>query len=111
MAVGEAHVFPGFLTTFFPEPPTTFLACFSSGERPKYTGKKVRLNRVSDSQSPGHDSDMFTTEPTGRGRNEKERKHRCLFVNSFVGLSLSLSFVCETWGKRISDFDNSLPGY
>ena len=38
MAVGDAHVFPGFLTPvltqlFFPKPATTFLTCFSRGER------------------------------------------------------------------------------
>ena len=37
-------------TNFFPKPPTTFLTCFSKGERQKYAGKKFRLNRVSDSQ-------------------------------------------------------------
>ena len=38
MAVGDAHVFLGFLTPvltqlFFPKPPTTFLTCFCRGER------------------------------------------------------------------------------
>ena len=50
MAVGDAHVFPGFLTPvltqlFFPKPPTTFLTCFCRGERRKYAGKKSCLNR------------------------------------------------------------------
>ena len=72
MAVGDAHVFPGFLTPvltqpFFPKPPTTFLTCFCRGERQKYAGKKVRLNRGSNSQPPGHESDTLTTEPPGRG--------------------------------------------
>ena len=54
MAVGEARVFPGFLTPvltrlFFPKPPTTFLTCFCRGERRKYAGKKSRLNRGSNS--------------------------------------------------------------
>ena len=51
----------------FQKPPTTFLTCFSRGDRPKYVGKKVRLNRVSKSQPPGHESDTLTTEPPGRG--------------------------------------------
>ena len=73
MAVGDAHVFPGFLTPvltqlFFPKPPTTFLTCFSRGERRKYARKKVRLNRGSNSQPPGHESDTLTTEPPGRAR-------------------------------------------
>ena len=46
MAVGDAYVFPGFLTPvltllFFPKPPTTFLTCFCRGERQKYAGRKV----------------------------------------------------------------------
>ena len=68
MAVGDAYVFPGFLTAvltqlFFPKPPTTFLTCFCRGERRKYAGKKSRLNQGSNSQPPGHESDMLTTEP------------------------------------------------
>ena len=62
MAVGDAQVFPGFFTpvltqVFFPKPPATFLRCFCRAE----TGKKVRLNRGSNSQPPGHESDMLTT--------------------------------------------------
>ena len=65
MAVGDARVFPDFFTPvltrfFFPKPPTTFLTC--RGERRKYLGKKDRLNRGSNSQSPGHDSNTLTTE-------------------------------------------------
>ena len=57
MAVGDAYVFPGFLTPvltqlFFPKPLTTFLTCFCRGERRKYTRKKVRLNQGSNSQPP-----------------------------------------------------------
>ena len=71
MAVGDAYVFPGFLTPvltllFFPKPPTTFLTCFCRGERRKYAGKKSLLNRGSNSQPPGHESDTLTTEPPGR---------------------------------------------
>ena len=72
MAVGDAHVFPYFShtrtsITFFPKPSTTFLTCFSRGERRKYAGKRVRLNQVSNSQSSGHESDKLTNEPPGRG--------------------------------------------
>ena len=49
-------------TIFFPKPPTNFLTCFR-GERRKHTGKKVWFNLVSNSQPPGHESDMRTTEP------------------------------------------------
>ena len=72
MAVGDAHVFPGFLTPvltqlFFPKPPTTFLICFCRGERRKYAGKKSRLNRVSNSQPPGHKTDTLTLSQAGGG--------------------------------------------
>ena len=33
----------------------------------KIAGKKSRLNWGSNSQSPGHESDTLTTEPSGRG--------------------------------------------
>ena len=77
MAVGDAYVFPGFLTPvltqpFFPKPPTTFLTSFSRGERRKYAGKKDRLNRVSNSQPPRLKSDTLTIEPPGRGSNRFE---------------------------------------
>ena len=72
MAVGDAYVFPGFLTTvltqlFLPKPLTTFLTCFCRGEGQKYAGKKSRLNRGSTSQPPGHKSDTLTTETPERG--------------------------------------------
>ena len=72
MAVGDAYVFPGFLTPvltqlFFPKPPTTFLTCLCRGERRKYARKKSRLNGGSNSQPPGHESNTLTTEPPGRG--------------------------------------------
>ena len=49
-------------TTFFSKPQTTFFTCFSWGERQKYAQKKLRLNQGSNSQPPGHESDMLTTE-------------------------------------------------
>ena len=72
MAVGDAYVFPGFLTQvvtqlFFPKPPTTFLTCFCRGQRRKYAGKKCRFNCGSNSQPSGHESDTLTTEPPGQG--------------------------------------------
>ena len=74
MAVSDPYVFPGFLTPvltqlFFPMPPTTFLTCFCRGKRQKYAGKKSHVNQGSNSQPPGHESDMLTTEPPGRGQN------------------------------------------
>ena len=72
MVVGDAYVFPGFLKQvltklFFPKPQTTFLTCFCSSGRRKYAGKSSSLNRGSNSQTPGHESDTLTTEPPGRG--------------------------------------------
>ena len=68
MAVGDAHVswlsHTSTNTNFLP---TTFLTYFSRGERRKYAGKEFRLNRVSNSQPPGHESEKLTSEPPGRG--------------------------------------------
>ena len=69
------HMFPGFLTPvltqlFFSKPPTTYLTCFCRGERQKYARKKSRLNQGSNSQPPGHESDMLTTEPPRWGEPE-----------------------------------------
>ena len=74
MAVGDAYVFPGFLTPvltqlFLPKPPTTFPTCFCRGERRKYAGKKSRLDWGSNSEPQGHESDTLTTDPTRRGFN------------------------------------------
>ena len=71
MAVGDAHAFPGFLKpiltqTSFQSHQLLFSQCFNRGERLKYAGEKVRLNRVSNSQPPGHESDTLNTEPSGR---------------------------------------------
>ena len=76
MAVGETRVswfsHTSTNTTFIPKPPTTFLTCFSRGERRKYARKKVCLNWVSNSWPPGHESDTLTTEPPGLGLFGKE---------------------------------------
>ena len=92
MAVGDAHVFPGFLTPvltqfLFPKPPTTFLTCFCRGERRKYAGKKSRLNRESNSQPPGHESDTLTTEPPGR-----EGKYKSIMIKTLTLYHTILTF-------------------
>ena len=89
MAVGGAHLFPGFLTPvltqlFFPKPPPTFLTCFCRGERQKYAGKKSHLNWGSNSQPPGHESDTLTTEPPRRGSKFK-----------WIVFFLQIVFVCS----------------
>ena len=84
MAVGDAYVFRGFLTTvltqlFLPKPLTTFLTCFCRGERQKCASKKFRLNRGWNSQPPGHESDTLTTEPPRRGLVKKKMLVRSSF--------------------------------
>ena len=81
MAVGDAHVFPGFLIPvlkklFFPKLPTTFPTWFCRCER-----KKNRLNRGSNSQPPGHESDALTTEPPGRGALRAGRPESILLLS------------------------------
>ena len=93
MAVGDAYVFPAFLTLVltqlsFPKPPTTFLTCFCRGERRKYTGKKSRLNRGSNSQPPGHESNTLTSEPPGRGFSVVQRETTLTISDSIETTSL-----------------------
>ena len=81
MAVDDAYVFLGFLTLvltqpFFPKPPTTFLTCYCRGERRKYARKKSCLNRGSNSQPPGHESNTLTTEPPGRDIKDRQKDFR-----------------------------------
>ena len=91
MAVGDAYVFPGFLTPVLtqlssPKPPTTFLTCFlNRGERRKYPGKKNCVNWGLNSQPPGHESDTLTTEPTWLGskqcgKEQTEQRTRKIFL-------------------------------
>ena len=85
MAVGDAYVFPGFLTPvltqlFFPKPPTTFLTWFYRGERLKNAGKKSRLNWGSNSQPPGHESDTLTTEQPVRGTTKPWSDYKIIRV-------------------------------
>ena len=99
MAVGDAYVFPGFLIPvltqlFFPKPPTTFLTMFCRGGRRKYAGKKSRLNRGSNSQPPGHESDKLTTEPPGRGTNHWNVAENMFYIfNPFPNKAVFFTFL------------------
>ena len=101
MVVGDAHVFPGFLTPVviqisFQSHPLLF-SRFSRGERRKYTGKKFRLNRVLNSQSPGHESNTLTTEPPGQGENIVEKgENGSLFMWGFTPYQKYLSYLTVT---------------
>ena len=89
MAVGDSHVLLAWLshtstnTLFFSKTPTNFLTCFCKGERRKYARKKVRRNRGSDSQQPGHESDTLSTEPSGQGGLSWE----CPWTRDFITLA------------------------
>ena len=99
-------MFPSFLTPaqlFFPKPPNTFLTCFCRSERRKYAGKKSRLNRGSNSQPPGHESDTLTTEPPKRGKRALDYKCSKILEYSFTRLlnkSLEISPVPKEWKKK-----------
>ena len=75
MAVGDAYVFPGFLTPVLTQlsfQSQELLYSHASAEvrGAKYAGKKSRLNWESNSQPPGHESDTLTTKPPTRGRTK-----------------------------------------
>ena len=65
MAVGKANVFPGFS---FQDHQLLFSHA-STEVKGEITPEleKVRLNRGSNSQRPGHESDTLITEPPGQG--------------------------------------------
>ena len=78
MADGDAHVFSDFL-----RPILTQLSFQSHGllfshalevRGEKYPRRKVCLNRVSNSQPPGHESHTLTNEPPGRIEEEEEEE-------------------------------------
>ena len=54
------------------KPPTTFLTCFCKGERRKYAGRKSRLNRGSNTQPPGHESDTLTLSHPSRAHGPED---------------------------------------
>ena len=66
MAVGDAHVFPGFFT-----PVLTHLSFQNQRQIFSHASAEVRgenkPERMFASQPPGHKSDTLTTEPTGLG--------------------------------------------
>ena len=83
MAGGDAYVFPDFITPvltqlLFSKPLTPFLTCFCRGERRKYARKKSSLNRGSNSQPPGHESDTLTTEPPRQGLSKQRLTNKLM---------------------------------
>ena len=72
MAVDDAFMFPGFLTPVLKQLSFQSLRLLFSHALTEVRGestpkRKGRLNRVSKSQPPGHESDTLTTEPPGWG--------------------------------------------
>ena len=115
MAVGYAHVFPGFLTPVQKQLPFQnhrLLFTLASGERRKYGGDKVRLNRVSSSQPPGHESDMLTTETLRCAGNVERALKQGQSLVARPGsstVSLSDSLPCS-YGINTRMRQNFLPG-
>ena len=114
MAVGDAYVFPVCLTPvllFFPKPPTTFLTCFCRGERRKYAGNKSRLNRGSNSQPPGRQSDELTTELPGRGGCPSERRHQktvsCYGDSARIQDQTTGSLTCSVYSTMTRDLGSN----
>ena len=86
MVVGNARVswlsHTSTNTVFFPKC-TTFLMCFSRDERQKYAGEKVHLDRVSNSQPPGHKSDTLTVEPPRQGTVERDFHKKPIEITTY----------------------------
>ena len=101
MAVGEAHVLPGFLTPVLTQisfQSHRLLFSHALAEvRGEYTPKKFRLNRVSDSQPLCHESNTLTTEPPRRGaffQTPKQSENYLLYhtMSTFIAPDLVLAF-------------------
>ena len=97
MAVVDVHVFPGFLTPVITQLSIQnhrLLFSHASELKGKNTSEiKFCLNRVSNSQPPGLESDTLTTELTGRaGMNQRPRnKHVHFSTNRKLPFIHSLS--------------------
>ena len=121
MVVCDAHVFPGFLTPvltqlFFPKPPTTFLTCFCRGERRKYAGKKVRLNRGSNSQPPGHESNTLTSKSSGQGLkvftdNKVNVDQMMMQVGKSLNCAVTLPKMTTFWPVQMESICIFMPPY
>ena len=89
-------VFPSFLTPlltqlFFQKPPSTFLTSFCKRGWRKYARKKSCLNWGSNTQPPGHESNMLTTEPPGQGISHLKtlwEKEKLLVTSYFFFLTV-----------------------
>ena len=104
MAVGDAHVFPGFLTPiltqlYFPKQPTTFLACFCRAERRTNAGEKVRAILTFDIR----EMKVVNGTSTHIGQINKFRKMLCFkttFINKYCNLEillLEMKNITVTW--------------
>ena len=79
MAVGDAHVFPGFLTPVLTQIFFQSHQLLFSNASAEYAGKKLRTIWVSNSQPPGHESDTLTIEPPGWGKLERKKLLKTLW--------------------------------
>ena len=97
MAVGDAYVFPGFLTPvltqlFFPKPPTTFLTCFcrhgpdKSGRTEACMHERMHLNQ----------SAVLKAMPRSMqaGSTKRKQKLYTFLLPSFKGRFWSKTAVC-----------------
>ena len=66
MAVSDAHGFPGSHTAQFSSQSHNYFPHMLQWREAKKAGKKVHLKLVSNSQTPGHESETLTTEPPWR---------------------------------------------
>ena len=98
MAVGDAHVFPCFLTPVltlhsFQSNRLLFSHALAEVRGENTPERKVALNRVSNSQPPGQESYTLTTEPLGRGCLLVFSSFPVLFVQKFISDSLKEGLV------------------
>ena len=110
MAVGDAHVFPGFLTPVltqlsFQSHRLLFSHASAEVRGEKYAEKKVCLNRVWNSQPPGRESDTLTTEPPGRDcfKYTTPVVYGIYFLRHYTTLHLSSDNILDIYAPASKD--------
>ena len=82
MAVGDAYVFPGFLTPvliqlFFPRPPTTFLTCFA-----EVRSENTPERKVTSTEDQTHNHQVMSPTLCHPGRAENVRQDQSALISS-----------------------------
>ena len=93
MAVGDAYVFPGFLTPvltqlFFPKPPTAFLTCFYASAEVRGENTPERKVASTGDRTHNHQVTSPTRSPLSHPGGRKTGVN-CIFVMDVIELVIT----------------------